>query len=327
MSLMQQAEQELIERSVFIDKENSQAIAHLPFKADPKEFLSENTHIARKRLQNVCNKYHKDEPVRKTIIEAFDKLRTKGHLKFYEDLTVKQKTRLESAEIGYTIPWDLVWKESSPSTPARTVYDASSKTPSGHSLNDLLATGVPDLVNLLELVLDWQVGPVAFVGDVSQFYCTIKLMEESWPFQKLLLREDLNPNGKLIKAVIIKAIFGVCSSGGQSEVVMRMVADLVKDSFPQVAKVLLKKRYVHDIRKLIEENASWDDPISARMRLRWVENFGMIEDVRDIMYVRCPRPADAVSLKARIWILGDAADCGIMIAVYSCFELPYDVWT
>ena len=43
------------------------------------------------------------------------------------------------------------------------------------------------------------------------------LLEESWPYQKLLLREDLNPNGKLIKAVIISAIFGVCSSGGQSE--------------------------------------------------------------------------------------------------------------
>ena len=61
------------------------------------------------------------------------------------------------------------------STPTRSVYDASAKTSTGYSLNDLLATGVPDLVRLFELVLEWQIGPVAIVGDVSQFYPTIKL--------------------------------------------------------------------------------------------------------------------------------------------------------
>jgi hypothetical protein len=106
------------------------------------------------------------------INAAFDKLRRRGHLKFYEDLNVNQRDKLTKAEVGYTIPWDVVWKESSISTPARPVFDASSKTKTGYSLNDILATGIPDLVRLLDIVLEWQVGPAAFVGDVSQFYCT-----------------------------------------------------------------------------------------------------------------------------------------------------------
>ena len=153
-------------------------------------------------------------------MDAFEKLRSRGHLKYYEDLNIDQRTKLES-KTGYTIPWDVVWKETSLSTPARTVYDASSKTSTGFSLNDVLATGIPDLVRLLDILLDWHVGPAAFVGDVSQFYCSIGMDEESWPYQKLLLRNDLNPNGKLIKAVIVSTIFGVCSSGGQSEEVIR----------------------------------------------------------------------------------------------------------
>ena len=64
-------------------------------------------------------------------------------------------------------------------------------------------------------MLDFMMGPVAFVGDVSQFYPSISLSPESWPYQKVLIRENIEPNGKLIKAVIVACIFGVCSSGGQ----------------------------------------------------------------------------------------------------------------
>ena len=256
ISLMQEAEQELIKESISIDYEKSRAIVHLPFKANPKEYLKDNSYSAQARLQNTCKKYYHDENVRKAIIAAFDKLRSRGHLKYYDDLSAKQRTKLESADVSYTIPWDVSFKASSVSTPTRTVYDASAKTSTGFSLNDLLATGIPDLVRLVELVLEWQVGPVAMVGDVSQFYPTIGLHEDSWPFQKIVLREDLNPNGKLIKAVIVSCIFGVCSSGGQCEEVVRMIAESVKDEFPEVSKLLIQRRYVDDLGKSIKDKLS-----------------------------------------------------------------------
>ena len=250
MSLKQEAEQNLIKESVHIDLDRQRAMARLPFKVDPRSHLQDNQYEAIKRLQNVTRKYSKDEKTKSEINAAFAKLRKKGHIRFYEDLAASQVEKLE-AETGYHLPWDVVWKESSLSTPARTVYDASSKTKSGFSLNDVLATGVPDLARLLDVLLQWHIGPVAIVGDVSQFYCSIGLEEQSWPYQKLLLREDLNPNGKLIKAVIVSAIFGVCSSGGQSEEAIKKFCDLIKLEFPDVVKLLLKSRYVDDILKSI----------------------------------------------------------------------------
>ena len=169
ISLKQEAEQELIRASVKIDVDKGRPLARLPFTLDPRDHLKDNSFAAQKRLQNVCRKYHADEKVKNEVNAAFKKLRNKGHIKFYEDLNENQRKVLE-AESGYTIPWDVVWKETSLSTPARTVYDASSKTSSGYSLNDILATGIPDLAKLLDVLLDWHIGPVAFVGDVSQFY-------------------------------------------------------------------------------------------------------------------------------------------------------------
>lgn len=459
ISLKQEAEQELIKQCVYIDTELNRPMARLPFKADPNEFLADNHYIANKRLLNVCNKYYKQEAVRDEINHAFDKLRKRGHLKYYEDLNVIQREKLIKAEAGYTIPWDVVWKATLISTPARPVFDASSKTSTGHSLNDILATGVPDLAKLLDVVLEWQIGPKAFVGDVSQFYCTIGLEEESWPFQKLLLRKDLNPNGELILAVITSLIFGVCSSGGISEVFLRRFSDTIRNSLPEVAKLISKNRYVDDIlkscisiavakglikdteetlkdinmeikgwclsgedppkeltddgatvslagmtwfpkidgfslnisklhfskkkrgkydpnikifddssecledfvphnlsrrqctsvvariydltgklapitlkfkdglRKSIDENPSWDEPISPRQRLLWIDNFRIINDVREIIYIRCTIPENATSLKARFYILCDAANGGVMVGVYAGFPLPDGSWS
>ena len=45
------------------------------------------------------------------------------------------------------------------------------------------------------------------------------------------------------------------------------------------------------------------------------------------MYLRCIVPENALSVKARCWILGDAADGGCMLAVYVQLEVPGDKWS
>ena len=252
ISLKQEYEQNLIKQSVHIDDEKGMAIARLPFKADPTQFLADNYHVAHKRLNNICNKYSKDQDVKNKILAGLDKLRSKGHVKYYEDLNAEQISMLDNASSSYVIPWDVQFKGNSLSTPVRIVLDASSKTSTGYSLNDVLAVGVPNLVMLMDVLLDFMMGPVAFVGDVSQFYPSVALEEDSWPYQKMILREDLNPNGKLINAVIVACIFGVCSSGGQTEEVCRMLAEKVKDDFPEVAKLLTRSRYVDDVLKSLK---------------------------------------------------------------------------
>ena len=110
ISLKQEQEQQLIKESVTIDLSKGRAMADLPFKKDPKEFLNNNSREALKRLQHICNKYKNDQNVKSDIEEAFSKLRRKKHLMYYEDLDQDQISRLES-EPGYVIPWNVVWKE------------------------------------------------------------------------------------------------------------------------------------------------------------------------------------------------------------------------
>ena len=53
----------------------------------------------------------------------------------------------------------------------------------------------------------------------------------------------------------------------------------------------------------------------------------MIEDLRDVLYIRCPIPDDAIRPTVRLLFLCDAADGGMIISVYSGHERPGNIWS
>ena len=454
LSLRQEAEQQLIKESVTIDEEEGVAIAQLPFIIPPEENLQDNRSIALGMLNGVLKKYCKDMKMRGNIAGAWEKMINKGHLVYFKDLSQEHQQMLSKAQVSYWIPWNIQFKESL-STPIRPVLNASCTTTTGFSLNDCLAKGTPDLVDLLSVMLDWQMGASAFCGDISQFYPTIKLTPNHWQYQRILLKENLDPKGDLLEAVLVKLGFGVQSVSAQTEEIVRRMAKKLLDTFPEVAALLIKRRYVddmakstktkqeslyliqktseilasklsmnikgwavagerpppditkdgsgvdlggilwypetdlftlnfpplcfdkkkrgklsensvfynpketslekfvplkltrrmitravaklwdmmgkitpvtlrlkHDLRKLIAESPEWDSCISQPARALWIQNFEIMDNVRDFVYVRNNRPPDALRTTCRLWILVDAAEWGMIITVYVGWERP-----
>ena len=91
------AGQELIKKSADVKIEEGRAMAELPFKvSNPEEFLPDHYNIAYKRMLSICRKYNKDAKIKDEIVGAFDKLRSRGHLKLYEDLNSDHRTKIES---------------------------------------------------------------------------------------------------------------------------------------------------------------------------------------------------------------------------------------
>ena len=158
LSMKQEAEQELVRDS--IELKDGYAIAKLPFTLTPEDNLKSNRNIALKRLDNIIKKYCADPIMKEGLAKAWEKMISKGHLVFLKDMSSDLQRMLHEAKTSYYIPWNLNFKESL-STPIRTTFDASSQTSSGLSLNDCLAKGTPNLVQLLALVLDWMMGPHA----------------------------------------------------------------------------------------------------------------------------------------------------------------------
>ena len=370
-----------------------------------------------------------------------------------------QRRNIMASTSYYNLPWNTSFKEGSSSTPLRPVFDGSSKTPGGTSLNEILSKGNADLASLLEMVLAWVIGPIAVCSDISQFYNSILLDEKHWQYQQVVWFDDSDVQ-KIISGVIVTCIYGITCVGAQTEYVMNLIADSIEDAHPEVAKLLRRRRYVddfgqscvteddvdylihntekilnskkmfvkgwvvsrkpppkklsedgisipfaglqwlpmidsfklnisslhldkkkrgrlpvdlkkfdgtfglsideftpenlsrrmcssvsarkfdllgkaapldlrlkNDLRKLILIDSDWDKPISKELRSRWVENFTIIEDIRDIIYVRAPIPDDALRPSVRILLQCDGAENGMMITAHTGHKRPNGLWS
>ena len=253
ISMREEAEQKAIEDSVNLDMENSRIVVTLPKRGKEEQFLSTNRDIAMKVLNGVCNKAFKNENTKLEIGKAFDKLFKHGHAVYLEELSEEELEQFISKPVQYYLPWRLVYKQDSLSTPVRPVFDASTNTrrradgSGGRSLNDLLCKGKVDTLNLLKMIIRFMTGSFALAGDFKQFYCSCKLVPQDYNLVRFLYKPDLDPASEPREAVFKALIFGLKSASAQSECSKSKLAKYNKLQFPSVATLLEDGTYVDDM--------------------------------------------------------------------------------
>lgn len=90
----------------------------------------------------------------------------------------------------YYIPHHAVVKRDGDTSKLRVVFDASAKSSSGASLNDILCVG-PKLQNdISELLLTCRLYKYIFIADIVKMYRQIKVRDEDCVFQHILWRDS-----------------------------------------------------------------------------------------------------------------------------------------
>ena len=252
ISLREEAEMHMIKQSVKLDLLNKRIICSLPVRGPERDFLTTNRDRALKVLDQQCKKYHKDEDIKQVAVKAFRKLFDNGHAALLEDMDEEDKELFIDKDPQYFIPWRLVFKPDSISTPCRAVLDGSSRTKfridgsAGRCLNDLVVKGKITTINLVKMVLRFRVGKFGVTCDLQQFYNACKLLANQWNLQRFLYREDMVPDNPVLEGAIKTLIYGVKSVSAQSEHAIKLLADHIRSKYPDVATLLEEGRYVDD---------------------------------------------------------------------------------
>ena len=79
----------------------------------------------------------------------------------------------------------------------------------------------------------------------------VQLHPDHFPYQRFVLRENLDSKARLLDGVICTLIYGVSSVSAQTEELISLIADLIQDKQPKVANFLRKSRYVDDFAKAV----------------------------------------------------------------------------
>ena len=247
ISIKEESEQFIIDRSVTTNLAENSVSAYLPFLCDPTKKLSSNYHIAEKiyfsQVRKLCSKPEKDKS---DVIDGFKKLIDLNYVTKLADLSKDEQELINSSQVNYFIPWTAVWNSNSVSTPCRPVFNASSATDSGYSLNDLLPKGRNSLNKLVQIFIRWRMHACGFHTDIQKMYNSIKLDPRHWCYQLCLFHEKLDPAVKPFVYVIKTLIYGVKTSGNQAERAIRETARLCKDNYPKQNNIVQGDIYMDD---------------------------------------------------------------------------------
>ncbi|XP_066918053.1 uncharacterized protein [Clytia hemisphaerica] len=246
ISIQEEVEQDLINRSITIDPSNCSSIANLPLIHDPLVKLAPNRDIALRVYIQQLKRLEKHQDDKDDILISEKKLQYLRFVEYVKHLPTDIQKQLSESQIKNFIPWRAVWKGSSISTPCRIVFDASMPTSTGFSLNDILAKGRNSMNKLLEIFLRWRGHRIAFHTDVQKMYNSVKLRESDWCLQRYLWQEHLDPSQPPEEKVIMTLIYGVKSSGNQAETALRETVKIHRKDEPEVARVITEDVYVDD---------------------------------------------------------------------------------
>ena len=177
ISISEEVQQDVVVKAVSVNLAENECTSRLPFMQDPRVKLAPNSKQALKVYTRITKSLQNSQSDKEAVLKAFNKLISRGYASATTDLSEEQQEMLKKSDIQNFIPWTVVHKESSISTPVRPVFNASLPTPSGYSLNDILAKGINGLNKLQEIVIRWGMHAFGFHCDVTSMYNNIKLDE------------------------------------------------------------------------------------------------------------------------------------------------------
>ena len=246
-SFKQEFEQHLVRESVTVDLKKKETNALLPFITDPETKLCSNEVEALKVYKQQLKLLEKKPGAKQAVLDTEMALHKAGYVAWLKDLDQSQRKMLLDFVVKYYLPWRVVHNENSMTTPTRLVFDASSVTKTGNSLNSILATGVKSLNPLQQIFIAFRLRPIAVHTDFKKMYNSIKLCPEHWTYQRYFWYPTLDPNKHPEEKIIMTLIYGVVSSGNQAEYALRETARLQETEYPEAAKALINDTYMDDV--------------------------------------------------------------------------------
>ena len=251
MSLKDEKEQYLIDQAVTFDKERKMLFSALPFIQDPDEFLKPNRHIAESILSSQLKITSSNETIKSDMIGAHEKLRSRKFVQKLSEMDheTQRLIDIDGPSTKYYIPWRMQWKPTSLSSPGRMVFDASSATPKGKSLNCILAKGENRLSKLFHVLLKFRAGAEGFTADITMAYNNLWLKPEYLKYHLYLWKENLDEDAPTEVFVVRTLIYGVRPSGNLMLAGFKLLSDYCLDMWPEHERgaAALGNAYVDDL--------------------------------------------------------------------------------
>lgn len=216
---------------------NGRFVVHIPLKANVDQ-------LANNRGQAFCllianeKRQMKNEPLRTEYVKFLKEYEELGHM---TEVLVASDNQSQA----YYMPHHPVLKPDSSTTKVRVVFNASAKTKSGLSFNDVQCIGPTIQSDLFSLNLKFRQHPVVIKGDLKQMYRQIEVEEKQQHLQRILWRDNAADQVKTFQLRTVT--YGTAAAMFLATRCVKQLAIENRESFPQAAAELETGMYVDDL--------------------------------------------------------------------------------
>lgn len=202
--------------------------------------LGDSLAISKKRFQNLENKFLKHPEYNQEYKKFIEEYVSLGHAQ-HVPLSLTNKL----SQPKYFLPHHAVIREDSVTTKVRVVFDASCKTSSGLSLNDITYKGYQVHPDLYDVLLRFRSFEFVLTTDIEKMFRQIKINPDQTFLLNILWRDT--PDSPLECIELQTVTYGTNCAPFLASRVIKEAALRNSETFPMASDALLSQCYVDDV--------------------------------------------------------------------------------
>lgn len=210
----------------------------LPFKDDPST-LGDSRRLAEKCFVSLERKMQAVPKLKQAYDDVIHEYLEKEYI---SPAPLEKEESIDAP--SYIIPHHGVIREDKLTSKLRVVLNASAKTSTSVSLNDILYNGQNLQGNLFNIIVSFRLYRIALSADIKQMFLCIGVRECDRRFQRILYR--FAPDEPLKVYQFNRVCFGLTSSPFHALRTIRQLASDEGDSFPKAKDAIQTGLYMDD---------------------------------------------------------------------------------
>lgn len=210
-------------------------VVSIPLKGEPS-CLGESRDVALRQLNSLWNRFSRDHEYFKLYKDFVDEYERLGHLSVVPNNDIPASV--------YYMPHHGVYRPDKSTTKLRVVFNCSSPTSSGVSLNDIQYNGGVIQDDLFTIMTNFRKHIYAMTADVTMMFRQILVNKEQHSLQRILWRDHANGPTKTLE--LNRVTYGSVSSPFLAMKTLQQLSIDEGENFPLAAPVLRECFYMDD---------------------------------------------------------------------------------
>lgn len=225
-------------KSSTLRREDGSYVVKIPFKENFQEKLGESRSKSVAQFYQIEKKLIKQPTLARDYKSFMSEYLSLGHM-------IPSTISVNDSPPDCYLSHHAVLRNESSTTRLRVVFNASAKTSSGFSLNDLMCSGPNLQQDLQDLILKWRQFKYGFTADIEKMFRKIWLHPEHQKYQKIIWRD--NQSQPLQTFNLASVTYGFKSSPFLAMMTLRQLANDERHNYPNsIAPDLLEQSFYMD---------------------------------------------------------------------------------